>query len=184
MKLTSKMNARTLIASFLLAGLAVLPASAQQLKIGYADPEVIITYMPEYQAIQQQLGNEYQSSQEALQAMAQDFQDRVERYQKQQPLLTPERRAERESELMQEQMELQQAAANEDEKFATRQEELLAPLLEQVQTVIDDIAKEKGLHLVLRSPALLYVNEDLVVNINLDIAARLGISIDEETAAN
>lgn len=177
------MNARIRIFLVLIAGLLAMPASAQ-VQIGYADPEVIITYMPEYQAIQQQLNNEYQSSQEALQAMATDFQDRVERYQKQQPLLTPERRAERESELAQEQAELQQAAANEDEKLAGRQEELLAPLLEQVQNVIDEIAAEKGLHLVLRSPALLYVNEDMVININLDIASRLGISIDEDTASN
>lgn len=177
------MNARIRIFLVLIAGLLAMPASAQ-VQIGYADPEVIITYMPEYQAIQQQLNNEYQSSQEALQAMATDFQDRVERYQKQQPLLTPERRAERESELAQEQAELQQAAANEDEKLAGRQEELLAPLLEQVQNVIDEIAAEKGLHLVLRSPALLYVNEEMVININLDIASRLGISIDEDTASN
>ncbi|MBO6576142.1 MAG: OmpH family outer membrane protein [Rhodothermales bacterium] len=178
------MNARIRIFLVLLAGLvAVLPASAQ-MKIGYADPEVIITYMPEYQSIQQQLGREYQNSQESLQAMAQDFQERVERYQKQQPLLTPERRAERESELAQQQAELQQAAASEDEKLAQRQDELLAPLLEQVQNVIDEIAVEKGLHLVLRSPALLYVNEELVVNINLDIASKLGISLDEETASN
>lgn len=177
------MNARIRIFLVLLAGLVAMPASAQ-VQIGYADPEVIITYMPEYQAIQQQLNTEYQQSQEALQAMAVDFQDRVERYQKQQPLLTPERRAERENELAQEQAELQQAAASEDEKLAGRQEALLAPLLEQVQTVIDEIAKEKQLHLVLRSPALLYVNEDLVVNINVDIASRLGISIDDETASN
>ncbi|MFT5144638.1 MAG: outer membrane protein, partial [Thalassolituus oleivorans] len=145
---------------------------------------VIITYMPEYQAIQQQLASEYQTSQEALQAMAIDFQDRVERYQKQQPLLTPERRAEREQELATEQSELQATAAGEEEKLGRRQEALLAPLLEQVQTVIDEIATAKGLHLVLRSPALLYVNEEIVININLEIAAKLGISIDEETAAN
>ncbi|NNE71710.1 MAG: OmpH family outer membrane protein [Rhodothermales bacterium] len=177
------MNARIRIFLVLIAGFLAMPATAQ-VQIGYADPEVIITYMPEYQAIQQQLNNEYVSSQEALQAMAADFQDRVERYQKQQPLLTPERRAEREQELAQEQAELQQAAANEDEKLGNRQEELLAPLLEQVQTVIDEIAAEKGLHLVLRSPALLFVDEEKVVNINLDIASRLGISIDEDTASN
>jgi outer membrane protein len=177
------MNASIRIFLVLIAGLLAMPASAQ-VQIGYADPEVIITYMPEYQAIQRQLNNEYQSSQEALQAMATDFQDRVARYQKQQPLLTPERRAEREQELAAEQAELQQAAATEDEKLSGRQEELLAPLLDQVQTVIDAIAKEKSLHLVLRSPALLYVNEEMVVNINLDIASRLGISIDDETASN
>jgi outer membrane protein len=177
------MNARIRIFLVLIAGLVAFPANAQ-VQMGYADPEVIITYMPEYQAIQQQLANEYQTSQEALQAMATDFQDRVERYQKQQPLLTPERRAEREQELATEQSELQATAAGEDEKLGRRQEDLLAPLLQQVQDVINEISAEKGLLLVLRSPALLYVNEELVVNINIEIAAKLGITIDEETAAN
>jgi outer membrane protein len=170
----------------MLAGIlaAVQPASGQGLRVGYADPEVIISYMPEYKQVQDQLGQEYRTSQEALQALAQDFQERVERYQKQQPLLTEERRAERERELAQLQTELQDSAARKDQELAARQEELMAPLLDRVQSVIDDIAVAQGLDLVMRSPTLLYVNEDRVVNINLDIAKALGIEIDEEAAQN
>jgi outer membrane protein len=180
----TKMKGRLqIILTMLVCILAASPANAQ-LKIGYADPEVIITYMPEYQEVQTQLASEYQTSQEALQAMAVDFQDRVERYQKQQPLLTPDRRQTREAELAQEQAELQQAAASEDQKLAVRQEELMAPLLQKVQDAIDEIAAEKELHLILRSPALLFVNEDFVININVDIASRLGITLDDGTASN
>jgi outer membrane protein len=155
-------------------------AQAQGLKAGYADPEIIITYMPEYTQVQNQMAIEYRTSQEALQAMAADFQDRVEKYQKQQPLLSAERQAERESELGQLQAEIQDAAARKDEELNLRQEELMAPLLEKVQQAIDAIAKAQGLDIVIRSPALLYVNSDKVVNINIDIAKRLGIEIDEE----
>ena len=161
-----------------------LAASAQTLKIGYADPEVIITYMPEYQDIQQQMAAEYRTSQEALQALAEDFQDRVEKYQKQQPLLSAERQAERETELAQLQTEIQDSAARKDQELAQRQEDLMAPLLERVQEVIDDVAAEKGLDIVIRSPALLFVNEDTISNINLDIAERLGIEIDEPTESD
>jgi len=180
------MNRRTGLLIAMLAGIlaAAQPASAQALRVGYADPEVIITYMPEYQQIQEQLANEYRTSQEALQALAQDFQERVERYQKQQPLLTAERRAEREKELADLQAEIQQSAAQKDQELAQRQEQLMAPLLDRVQTVIDGLAVEKGLDIVIRSPALLYVNEDRIVNINVDIARKLGIEIDEEAAAN
>lgn len=172
--------------ALLLMGTARFDASAQTIQIGYADPEIIITYMPEYQTIQQQMAIEYRTSQEALQALAEDFQERVDRYQKQQPLLSAERQAEREAELAQLQAEIQNSAAAKDEELATRQDELMAPLLEQVQTAIDTIAQEKGLDIVVRSPALLYVNPDRVVNINVDIARNLGIEIDEEdtTASN
>jgi len=158
--------------------------SAQTLQIGYADPEVIITYMPEYQTVQQQMAAEYRTSQEALQALAEDFQDRVEKYQKQQPLLSAERQAEREQELATLQTEIQNSAAAKDQELAKKQEDLMAPLLDRVQSVIDEVAVEKGLDIIIRSPALLYVNEDKIVNLNVDIAEKLGIEIDESEPGN
>lgn len=170
--------------ALLFALITTASASAQSFKIGYADPEVIITYMPEYQDIQQQMAAEYRTSQEALQALAEDFQDRVDKYQKQQPLLSAERQAEREAELAQLQTEIQDSAARKDQELAKKQEDLMAPLLERVQEVIDEVAADQGLDLVLRSPALLFVNEDAVTNINLDIAERLGIEIDAEAESD
>ncbi|HAY37143.1 MAG TPA: hypothetical protein DCY57_09260 [Bacteroidetes bacterium] len=161
-----------------LAGTSV---QAQGLQIGYADPEIIITYMPEYAQVQNQMAIEYRTSQEALQALAADFQERVDKYQKQQPLLSAERQAEREGELAQLQAEIQDSAARKDEELTQRQEELMAPLLERVQEAIDAISVEKGLDVVIRSPALLYVNSERVANINIDIAKKLGIEIEEET---
>ncbi|MDE2996546.1 MAG: OmpH family outer membrane protein [Bacteroidota bacterium] len=168
----------------LLAGAVNDAAQAQSIQIGYADPEIIITYMPEYQNVQQQMAIEYRTSQEALQALAEDFQERLDRYQRQQPLLSEERRAEREAELAQLQAEIQNSAAAKDEELAVRQDEMMAPLLQQVQDAIDAIAQEKGLDIVVRSPALLYVNPDRVVNINIDIALRLGIEVDEEEVSD
>lgn len=170
-----------LFCALLLATMATMSAvQAQALKVGYADPEVIITYMPDYQRIQQQMSDEYQASQEALQSLATDFQEAVAQYQKQQPLLSAERQAEREQELMQMQAEIQESAARKDEELTEKNDSLLAPLLTRVQTVIDEIALERGLDLVVRSPALLYVNQSTVSNINVEIARRLGIEVDEE----
>jgi outer membrane protein len=171
------------VAVCLLALFTTTASQAQNISIGYADPEVIITYMPEYQTIQQQMAAEYRTSQEALQALAEDFQDRVAKYQKQQPLLSAERQAEREAELAAYQQEIQQSAAQKDQELTAKQEELMAPLLARVQTVIDDLSAEMGLDLVIRSPALLFVNESKIKNMNIDIAKKLGVEIDEGTAA-
>lgn len=168
----------------LAVGLSAASVQAQQLKVGYADPEVIITYMPEYQNIQQQMAAEYRTSQQALQALAEDFQEQVARYQRQQPLLSEERQAEKEQELAQFQAEIQQNAAQKDEELAQKEEQLMAPLLERVQQVIDEVATEQSLDLVVRSPALLYVNPDRIANINLDIARKLGVEIEEDTSVS
>lgn len=164
-------------------------AEAQALKVGYTDHELIIVNMQEYQDIRQQLQQDYQTRQADLQAKAQDFQERLDRYQKQQALLSPERRQEREAELTQLQSEIQQEAAQADQALGEREAELMEPILAQVKEAIDAVAQEKGLDLVLRmqvniEPILLYANEETVADITLDVARRLGIDVSEdETAA-
>lgn len=163
-------------------------AQTQPLQVGYTDHELIIVNMPDYQRIQQQLQQEYVTAQEGLQQQSQQFQQQVERYQTQQSLLSEQSRTEREQELMQRQQELQQAAMQQEQQLQQREAELMQPLFERVQTAIDQVAQQRGLDLVIRSqvgmqPVILYVNEDRLVDITLDVARRLGIEVDEEPAA-
>ncbi len=172
-----------LFASPLLIGF-VHDAGAQALNIGYTDHEIIIVNMPEYQDVQQQLESAYQGNQQELQTLYQDYQTRVERYQRQQSLLSEERRAEREQELMQMQQDLQQQAQEQEQALAQRESELMQPLLEKVQTAINEVAAAKGLDIVLRSqvgtqPLLLYVNTETIEDITLDVARNLGLDVDE-----
>ena len=157
---------------------------AQATKIGFTDHEVIIASMPEYGAIQQQLQQEFLSAQEALQSLAESFQRDVEEYQVQQRLLTEERRAAKEKELQDRQVELQQAATKKDEDLARLEADLMSPIFEQVQAAIDEVAKANSLDVVLRhrvgtQPVILYVNPDSVIDITVDVARKLGIDVDE-----
>lgn len=159
-------------------------AEAQSLNVGYTDHEIIIVNMPEYQSLQEELQQEYQGSQQEIQALYQDYQEQVTRYQKQQSLMTEEKRAEREQELMQTQQSLQQQAQQKDQELAQREAEMMQPLLEKVQGAIDVVAKRRGLDIVLRSqvgqqPVLLYVNDENVHDITLDVALELGLEVTE-----
>lgn len=180
-----KRNLGVLVA-LLFVATGVQAVQAQTMKVGYiSDHELIIAAMPEYQTIRQQLQQELQNSQEALQSMSIDFQDKVDKYQKQQPLLSEARRAEREQELLQLQQELQQAAATSEQNLAQREVELLSPLYDRADAAINKVAKEKGLHMVLRSriaaqPILVYVDEEMIMDITLDVATELGIEIPDE----
>ncbi len=174
----------TVAALFLTLGAVTIEAQGQQLKIGYTDPDLLVSAMPRYQQIQQQLQQEYNANQEALKSLAADFQEKVDKYQKQQPLLSAERRAEREAALQQEQLELQQAASQKDEEMNKRQTELLSPLLTEVQNAIDEVSQAKGLALVLKAPALIYVDSTLVVDITKEVAVKLGIPLNEGQTAS
>lgn len=172
-------------------GLLLLPVvavQAQGLKVGYTDHEVLILNMPEYQTVQRTLQQEYQGSQTELQTAYADYQAQVERYQKQQALLSEEKRQEREKELMTAQQNLQQRAAEKDEALSQREIELMSPLFEKVDTAIRAIAQEKGLDIVLRSqagpsqPIILYVNEEKITDITLDVARRLGLDVGDQAS--
>ena len=160
---------------------------AQGLNVGYTDHGIIILNMPRYQAIQEELQQEYMGSQEALQSLYVDYQEDVEKYEKQAPLLSAESRATREQELLQKQQDIQDAATRKDEELAKMQADKMQPLLDQVQDAIDSVAQEKGLDIVLRAqvgtePLILYVDKSKVVDITLDVARRLGIDVSEAEA--
>lgn len=172
----------TVVVLVLLAAPALLSTvSAQSLNVGYTDHEVIIFNLPEYQQVQEQLQQEYQGSQQEIQALYQGYQESVSQYQRQQSLMTAEKRAEREQALIQEQQQIQQQAQTKDQELGQRETELMQPLLEKVQNAIDDVAQREGLDLVLRSPLVLYVNEETIQDITMAVAVELGLDVSDTT---
>lgn len=164
------------------------PALGQDLKVGYTDHEVIIVNMPEYQTIQEQLQSDIATGQQEIQGMYQEFQEKLDRYQKQQPVLTETIRQEREKELADLQAEIQKAATGKEQELGQREAELMGPIFERVQTAIDKVSQEKGLDLVLRTqvgaqPVILYVNPETMVDITMDVATELGLEVTEGPAA-
>ena len=178
-----------LLALALLAVPLTASAQAQQLKIGFTDLELLITNMPKFQQVQQQLQQEVVSGQEEIQQMEQQLQTKFEQYQKQLQLglLTDEARTKREQELVTAQEELQRAAMSKEQELGERRAQLTQPILDELQTAIDAVAQQKGLDLVLRTqigfePTVLYVNPDRITDITLDVARRVGIEVDEDAS--
>ena len=167
-------------------------AQIAALKIGYTDHERLIAAMPAFQQAQQTLQQEAQRDEEGLRAMFEEYQEKLDRYQKQQALLSAERRTGREQELILLQQDIQNAEQLSQQKLGERQAALYAPVFEQVDIAIQAVAKEHGLDIVLRSnigasqPLILYVNEDKIVDITLDVAQKLGLDVSgaEQTSSN
>lgn len=156
---------------------AVQPAAAQQPTIGYTNQELLLRNMPEMQQVQQQIEQEAQTMRQEMQAQDQELQEMVAEYQKQQALLSDQRKAERERAIRQKQQELQQAVQERQQELAQREAELMQPLLEKLQTALNQVAEQENLDVVMRSQALLYVNEQNVVDVTPQVAQRLGIDV-------
>ena len=190
--MSTRLSAGSLLFAVVLLALAAgrsHDVRAQSLSVGFTDHEIILINMPQYQQVQQQLQADFDASQESLQALYADYQERLERYQRQQSLLSEDRRLEREQELVQLQEQIQTEAQSQDQQLAARQAELMQPLLELIQDAINEVAESNGLDIVLRTrvgtePLLLYVNPDTVQDITLHVARAMGLDVDEEGAAD
>ena len=167
----------------LVAGVSTTTTTAQAqsspLKVGFTNVELLTVNMPAYQNVQRQLQTELQQQQATLQDSMAVLQEKADRYQKQQALLSPERRAEREQELMMLQARLQQRAQQAEAGLAQREQELMQPLFERVRGALEEVAEAKSIDIVLSETAILYINEDKIVDITLDVARKLGIEVDE-----
>ena len=173
---------KTVTGIFMMAALLLCGVSqnlyAQTMKIGFTDAELIVAQMPEYRTVMEQLQSMAESGQEEYNALLQNYQEKVADYQKKQALLSDQAKQNREQELVAMQGEIQQFTATKEQELGEKEVELLNPLLERVQTAIDEVASEQGLNLVLNtraggSPMILYADQSM--DVTEAVLSKLGI---------
>ncbi len=161
--------------TFLAGGL-----QAQQLKIGFLNAELLLAYMPETKQNQTQLKTLKEQLEQQIRIKQDYFRQRVQEYQNQQALLTDEVKAEREKELQKLQNEIQSSAEEADLKLQQKSQELQTVVIDRLQKVIDKIAAQKGLDLVLQSQPILYFNKSIIMDLTEEVAIAVGIQITDE----
>jgi outer membrane protein len=158
-------------------------ASAQTIKIGYADAELVLVNLPEYKTNAERVQRQIVSSQKELEALSGELQGDMQKFEKQAPILSPEKLAERQQELQQRYLALQQQGASKEQELAEFEAGLMNPLIEKVGNAVNEVAASKGLDVVFKSPGLLYVNAATVEDITADVARSLGIQVSETDEA-
>lgn len=159
--------------------------TAQNFKVGYTDFEVLLANMPQMAQVNQTLQQEVVRTRQRIEQQFTEVQQEVERYQRQQSLLSPEARQQREARLDSLQRMAQAEAQLAEQRVGQRQAELMRPLYEMLQNAIDSVATEGGFDLILPTqvngqPVILFINEQRVIDITRDVARRLGILVEEE----
>lgn len=133
-------------ARFLTVILALLafaaPIAAQELRIGYIDPDYILSKMPETAAVEQRLKNFAERKQKELIDSQSAFRLRLDQYQQKQAVISEAAKKKEEGELQQMGIKLQEMERNSQIELQQKQAELMQPLLEQIQKAIDAVAKE------------------------------------------
>lgn len=180
MTILKRFSGALLVAAATIFMQAVLPgnSAAQELKVGYADAELVLVNLPEYKTNGEKVQRQVRSSEQELELLGTELQADMQKFEKQAPILSPEKLEERQKELQQRYADLQKQGATKQQELAQFEADLMNPLIERVGNAVNAIAEEKGLDIVLKSPGLLYVS-DRVVDITVEVAKRLGIKVTE-----
>jgi len=179
---------RLLPALILAAAFAAPAAGAQTTRFGYLDPDIIIVRMPEYSGVQSQLQERQRAIAAELQSREDSIRTEIEalRALGQSAVASQAARQEREQGVMRMQAEYEQRQQSGLQELGRREAELLQPVLERLQTAIDEVAAQQNLTMVFaaranNAPVLLYAS-DAAVNLTEPVMSRLGLSMDTPAA--
>jgi len=183
--------ARTRIAtaaSALLLALAfATPLSAQ--KFGYANANLILTFLPEVENVEKQIQTYQQKLMQNINVKTNYLQTKFQEYQDlvTSGSLTEEERTQREQELQRLQQEVEDERQAAQVKSIRKEEELLTPLLEKVYAAIQRVADREGYTYVFNtstggsSVLLVMPDED---NLTRRVLTELGITVTDEELEN
>lgn len=170
-----------LTAGFLiLAGASNLAAQADgSPRFGYIDSQAILQQLPAAQAAQQEFNQELQSYRDEVAQMEQRLDSMMQAYEQQRATLSAEERQRRETAIRQQQQEYQQRVQQLDQQAGQRQAELVQPIMNEINAVIEQIRREGDYDLIFDAAA----GSILAANPSLDLTAQVIERLQADTGA-
>lgn len=130
---------KTISVVAILAGCA-FSSFAQEMKIGFVQPEYVLSLLPEAQAAQQDIDAFERKLNNKLTALQQGLQLQAARLQQEAPNLSDSVRAERERELQVLQQDIRKEQQTAQSQLQFKEIQTLSPLEQKVQQTIDSVA--------------------------------------------
>lgn len=148
-------------------------------RIGWANIEYIVSQMPDAKEIESELKAHNKQLENQLKAKYQEYQTKAQAYQKGAQTMTDAVRADKERELQQLQMSIQQFEREAQLELQRKQQQLLQPVYEKVQAAIEEVAKANNYtHVIsneaMGTPVLLFARDE--DNLNDKILKQLGVT--------
>ena len=159
------------IALFVMSGVA-----NAQVKIAHVNTAEILEAMPDKERAEKDLEKYYTELQNQLQAMAREYQTKMQDYEANQATMSNLVRQSKEKEIVDLQTRIQQFQLNAEQEFEAKRAELLKPILDKIQNAINAVGREKGYTYIidLATGAAVWVGTD-AVDCSRDVRAKLGL---------
>lgn len=159
------------IVTTLIAGATLLfaGAAAAEVKIATIRAGEIVSQSPQYKAGADKMKTEFDRRKNDIEAEGKKFQDDVKKYQKEGDAMSSADRAKTEKDLQSRQVDLQYKQRQFQEDLQNRDRQLTTDMTLKIKAVIEAVAKEKGIDLVLQDP----VFASPAVDITADVLKKL-----------
>lgn len=133
--------------------LGISMAAKAQMKIGFANLELVVAYLPESQQVQNELQTYEKMVAQKLETKKNYFDLKYQEYteQAQSPDANAAKLAPLEQELQKLQQEMQKSLEKSELDLARKQNDLMQPIMEKVKTELKALAIEKGYTYILNS---------------------------------
>lgn len=163
------------------AALIALPAmlSAQDLKIAFVDSDEIIKQAPGYQEASDAFTRTTEVWRDSLETKRTQLQTLFDEYKRQEVILSPEKKTEKQQEMLALEQEIQQYFQQKfgpEGEASNRQAELMQPIIQQVNQTIDLARREGGYALIFDLNDGALVAGDPSLNITDQVIQRLRAS--------
>ena len=164
----------------LIAAMALMSvaAMAQDFKFGYVDFNEIIMLMPEMDEARATIEENQKTNEEILMAMYQEYQNKVQSYEKNNATWTQAVREMKEKEIIQLEQNLQQNQQVLQQEIQQLQQSLQAPIYEKAHNAVTELAKSYGCAIVFEVGSLLYFDPAQGINLTPDARKALNIPAD------
>ncbi|MCC8089238.1 MAG: OmpH family outer membrane protein [Rikenellaceae bacterium] len=162
-------------AIFLFGGTSL---KGQQIKLGYINSNELLAIMPETDSARIVLENLSNELGQQLDEINVEFNNKYQAYTRDAAEMTQSVRAQKEKELQDLSVRLQQFQQDAQKDLDLAQRQLMAPVFEKVQEAIQKVARNNGFTTIIDAGVgvLLYIDESTMIDILPLVRAELGIN--------
>ena len=158
---------------------------AQDYKVAYCNIEFILAKLPQMKQVESELQSIRGQYQTKIEELYSELETKYRSFEQSAAMMSDIAKADKQKELQDLQNRIQMHERNAQQQMAQKQEELLEPILTNIESKIQEVAKEKGYTYVLNqqtpqgSSIILYAKNDSD-NITLDVLKKLGVQLSPE----
>jgi outer membrane protein len=134
------------------AALAFTGSALAEVKVGTIRANDVVRESPYYKAAETKMRGEFDKRQQELETTGKALAEDIKKFQRDADIMAPDERAKKEKDLSARQVDFQYAQQKFKEDATQRDRELTTDLMTKIKDAIQQVAKEKGLDLVVQDP--------------------------------